>query len=222
MDSDKANVEIGDVNEGIKNSNIAGGDVNIGLGVDELVNALKEALGKNDPRPEQVRQQLEEINQIHSHLLEWKILHNYMNDLLTQFGQFGYPVINIYEKTNADSIKKLEPQIQSSIGEDDVYAIKKYWRPLKRITNSLLSWIPETQQIGVSGLSKEIDHIREAMDIQLREFKVNRNVDQNKKWAEGLMDLTNEFEDFILVKMELSDRKLRETAEQLTKTLFRS
>ena len=248
MGSEKGKMEIGDVEGGIKDSNIAQGDINIGIGVNELVAALEKAFGKKDPRPEQVRRQLQEITQTHERLIEWKILHNHMNDLLTKFGQFGTLVNNYYEKSKDEPKKPQENQKKSFVGrlvnnlkdtptpentdlnystnfmlgENEMDAINDQWRPLNRTVDVLLKWVPTIQYIGETGWSQQARDIRDDIDIHFKEFSVNFNPTQNKNWIHQLKDKKNSFEDFVLVYMEISDSELRKTAEELSNKLFRS
>jgi hypothetical protein len=196
--------------------------VNIGIGVNELVEALKTAFGKDDPRPEEVRQQLEEITQTHNRLVEWKILHNHMNDLLTQFGQFGTMINSYLDKSKSFTQKEHSDLIQFDFGETEVDKINDAWRPINRIVNVMLGWVPKIQYIGEGGWSKEIVDIRDDITTHIHGFRLDGNVDQKVKWIRDMKDKKNEFEDFILIYMEISDTNLRETAEELTNTFFRS
>lgn len=196
--------------------------VNIGIGVNELVEALKTAFGKDDPRPEKVRQQLEEITLTHSRLVEWKILHNHMNDLLTQFGQFGTMVNGYFDKSKSFTQKGQSDLVEFKFGENEVDKINDAWRPINRIVNVMLRWVPNIQFIGESGWSKEIDDIRDDIVKHIDGFRLDGSVEQKMKWIRDMKDKKNEFEDFILIYMEISDTNLRETAEELTNTFFRS
>lgn len=196
--------------------------VNIGIGVNELVEALKIAFGKDDPRPEKVRQQLDEITKIHNRLVEWKILHNHMNDLLTQFGQFGTIINGYFDKSKSHMPIEQGALVEFHFGGDEVDKINERWRPINRIVNVLLRWVPNIQFIGEGGWSKEIIAIRDNIVKHIDGFKLDGGVEQKMKWIRDMKDKKNEFEDFILIYMEISDTNLRETAEELTNTFFRS
>lgn len=231
----KFNVD-GNVSSG--GGDIAGVIYKHGLDANELIIALKRAFPKNDPRPEQFRQVLEQFHNYHNSLYEWKELHNSLDNILSSFGQFSSAI------QRADAEMNM-PQIHS---------LRSLWRGVSVSVDNLVDFAGKIEYIGTPYLEKQdgrmvgeawvvkINALRKRLDNQLgvgvlpssgipsgvtgklvqkMQFRVGVKPD----WWITLLELTNEFSHTAYAHMHLADKRLRDSASELytlSKSVFGS
>ena len=213
------------------------GNIYKGLNAEELVDALKRAFPKNDPRPEQFRIVLAEFQIYHQTLFEWKELHNLLDEILRSFPQFSREI------QRADSEKTI-PSPRT---------LRTLWRPVSNCVDSLLQYAQGIEYIGEKYQSFGDRSVGETWAVKINELRNRINVqigldessefdlsaqhtttlfDKGKiliglkpEWWLVLYEMNNEFDNLIHTQMHWADKKLRETAGDLylrSRELFRS
>src|SRR3990172_299170 len=109
-----------------------GRDQYVGLKVEELVAALRQAFPTGDTRPERLGQLLDEFRAYHAKLYEWKELHNALNKIIDAFDQYAGRVESSYIEKNP-----LKPSLY-----------RDAWRPVNRNVDDMLDWAQTIQYIG--------------------------------------------------------------------------
>ncbi len=219
----------GDYVAGDKNiSQTAGGDIvgrdkYVGLNVEELIAALRQAFPFGDSRPERLLQLLDEFREYHARLHEWKELHNALNNIIDAFDQYATRVESSYIEKNP-----LKPSVY-----------REAWRPVNRRVEEMLEWAQTIEHIGQRYQALAGDRLegeRWAVDVKARRddlmvhFERGQAVEQGMsgqvfqrlfqtnhayEWLQRLYSLTHEFEDAIKRYMSQADNRLRETASDL-------
>jgi hypothetical protein len=196
---------------------------NIGLNVQELVEALRQVFPSGDARPERVGQVLDQFRAYHAKLYEWKELHNAINKIIDAFDQYSGRVESSYTEK-----KPLKPTVY-----------QEAWRPVNRGVDDMLDWAQTIQHIGKRYQALANDRLegeRWAVDIKARRddlmthFQRGQAVEQSmsgavfqrlfqadsaQEWLRRLYILTHEFEDVIKRYMSQADSQLRQTATDL-------
>ena len=197
-----------------------GRDQYVGLKVEELVAALRQAFPTGDTRPERLGQLLDEFRAYHAKLYEWKELHNALNKIIDAFDQYAGRVESSYIEKNP-----LKPSLY-----------RDAWRPVNRNVDDMLDWAQTIQYIGQRYQALANDRLegeRWAVDIKAKRddliahFQRGQAIEQStnfqrlfqpnsaQEWLRQLYDLTHEFEDAIKRYMSQADNQLRETASNL-------
>lgn len=197
-----------------------GRDQYVGLKVEELVAALRQAFPSGDTRPERWSQLLDEFRAYHAKLYEWKELHNALNKIIDAFDQYAGRVESSYIEKNP-----LKPSLY-----------RDAWRPVNRNVDDMLDWAQTIQYIGQRYQALANDRLegeRWAVDVKARRddlvahFQRGQAIEQStnlqrlfqpnsaQEWLRQLYDLTHEFEDAIKRYMSQADTQLRETASNL-------
>ena len=207
----------------VEGGEFVGRDKYVGLNIEELVAALQRAFPSGDTRPELLRQVLDEFQEYHAKLHEWKELHNALNRILDAFDQYAGRVESSYNQNNP-----LKPSIY-----------REAWRPVNRSVDDMLDWAQTIQYIGQRYQALTDDVLkgeRWAVDIKVRRddllahFQSGQAVEQSmggavfprlfqrkpgQEWLQDLYNLTHEFEDVAKRYMSQADQNLRETATNL-------
>jgi hypothetical protein len=144
---------------------------------------------------------LKEFRKYHVELHEWKELHNCLNDVLHQLGQF------------ASQIDRIESDKEPPSPRDLV----KSWRPISQTVSSLLEWGKSIQYIGVPFLKSDqgLQGAAWAIDMYVAEENLERLLKSAKYDANALLDAYSEFDEKAQTHMFNTDKKLRETANEL-------
>jgi len=212
--------------------------VNVGLNVQDLVAALRQAFPAGDPRPEQVRQALLRFNSYHQALYEWKELHNALDEILNALAPF---------------MAQME-RAQASAQELDLEDLRSLWRPVSPRVDALLDFGQHIQHIGKAYLpgqtatgekwALELADLRRAI-IRLLGIPLAGAADApglvasrtgslqrfglllgaRPDWWPPLYELTQNFNSAAYLQMHLADKKLRDTATELyilSKSIFGS
>lgn len=209
-----------------------------GLNAEELVAALKRAFPKNDPRPEQFRQILEQFQVYHQTLYEWKEVHNALDEVITSFAQFSSEI------HRADAEKTIPP----------LKTLRNLWYAVSVKVDALLEFARVINYIGeryeeqggqpsggaswavkVSAMRNQINQqigLDEASGFDVSAQRSISLVDKSKlmigirpDWWVALYELNNEFNHVAYGQMHWADKKLRETATELytlSKSVFGS
>ncbi|HNZ12663.1 MAG TPA: hypothetical protein PKL11_03325 [Anaerolineaceae bacterium] len=212
--------------------------VNIGLNVQDLVAALRQAFPAGDPRPEQVRQALLRFNAFHQALYEWKELHNALDEILNAFAPF---------------MAQME-RAQSNAQELNLDDLRSLWRPVSARVDALLDFGQNIQHIGTryqpgqtatgEKWALELADLRRATsrllgiplagegDIAGRAATRTGSLQRfglllgsRPDWWPPLYELTQNFNSAAYLYMHLADKKLRDTATELyilSKSIFGS
>jgi hypothetical protein len=200
-----------------------GRDYNVGLDVDELVEALRRAFPSGDPRPERFGKLLEAFRSHHALLHEWKELHNALNEIIDSFDTFAAQV----RRTHAQR-EPLNPSLY-----------RDTWRPVDRRVLELLRWAATVRWIGQAyqapapGLPEKGEPW--AMEIRRQTDTVQNHLEAGmalegsqssglsrmlssrprQQWLTALYDYSLEFDDIVKRNMSFADKQLRDTATRL-------
>jgi hypothetical protein len=209
---------------------VGGNKIVKGLDVDELVDVLRRALGRDDPRPEELSQALASIQAYHTALYEWKELHNCLDEIINAFGQYYSQI----ERSNAE--KRVV----------DMDSLRMLWHPVSSRVDELLDFAATIKTIGqpyavmpdhaMAGekWAVEINSLRRAINGRLHmstdESPANPTAEPlmvkltqpvqglfgiRPGWWTELYELTHTFNDAATRHMHLADKKLRDTASAL-------
>ncbi|HEX7973496.1 MAG TPA: hypothetical protein VF498_03735, partial [Anaerolineales bacterium] len=102
------------------------------LDIARLVEILRQNLPAGDPLPQNLLKSLQEFQYLHTRLHEWKKLHNCMNTILTDLGQFRHEVDRV-------EMTRRVPNPQ---------ALGRLWRPVRRDVLILLDWAATVRYIA--------------------------------------------------------------------------
>jgi hypothetical protein len=193
----------------------------IGLNVQDLVEALRKAFPKDDPRPRQIGKILEDFQSYHTALHEWKELHNALNEIINAFDPFATQVAR-------SEHKPLRPRIY-----------RDAWRSTNRCVINLLTWAATIRSIGAAyqpplpnqpeqgeiwakdirvGTDKIMNHIERGIGFESSQTAILYRileVGARREWVPQLYDYTCEFEDVVKRHMSHADKQLRDTATKL-------
>ncbi len=190
--------------------------VNYGLNIQDLIEALQRAFPANDPRPHRLGQVLQRFEQYHDTLYEWKELHNALDEVLNAFGQFSALV----ERLN------VEP------GEITPEALRQAWRPVAARVELLLEFSATIQHIGTPYAIQGESVCGERWAVELAALRsqiqqrlglesggalaqMRRRLGLRPDWWQELYELTHSFSDAAYRHMHLADKHLRQTATEL-------
>jgi hypothetical protein len=219
----------------ISRSQVAGGNIT-GLSGDE-VSQIIETLLKHFQRgylqnPGELDKTLSEFRSYHEKLHEYKELHNAINEIQNDFGQFKTEI----DRSNfTRSISKLS-------------VLRNLWRPVSMKVAALLHWSQSIQLIGkpfkiledksrtgeewaiqFSGIQTRMnDHLGMENQLGMNEYS-KKEVDYPSQmqilrfqslgreipWWETLSELTSSFDNTCDHHMNSADKQLRQTAQDL-------
>lgn len=174
---------------------------NVNIDIEKVIAALQRSLPENDPTPQRLLDTLQKFQQYHVALHEWKELHNFLNDVLHEFGQF------------ATQIAPLE----WSNERPDSRLLLRRWRPISQTVNALLEWGKGIQYIGAPFLKSDqgLQGAAWAIDMYIAEENLERLLKTPDVDTNALLDAHSEFDEKAQTHMYLADKKLRETADEL-------
>jgi hypothetical protein len=201
--SDQASVG-GDVVGRDKVTQVQGDQINtyIQLDVQKLLETLKQALPDGDPLPDRLVSALQDFNQHHTRLWEWKELHNALNDVIFVFDQFSKEV----ERRDA----------ANNLG--DVRALKRLWRPVDQKVDLLLDFATKVQHIAAP-LVTQPDGSRQgppwAIELASVTDQLKSLFEEGIPTLETLYEATYAFSDAAEKHMYLADKQLRNAAGEL-------
>lgn len=191
------------------------------------VNSLKQG----DSRVNEVQKLLKQLHENHELLSEWKELHNYLDEILYDFGQF------------ADQTKRYA----GGIDRVDIFVLDSSWRGVNRKIERYLLWSQNVKHVGRpfkenekgerSGerWAIEVSVQQQIINTLLQESPMKKTVETNessfqkiynfvsskstrkvmKNWLIDLEEITREFDDILKTHMFTTDKALRETASNL-------
>ncbi len=174
------------------------------LDVPRMMETLKQTLPEDDPLPARLMQALQRFQFFHTHLFEWKELHNALNDTIYTLGQFSREVERLdatQEAPNARSLARL-------------------WRPVAQKVDILLEWAKGVRHIaetpykepeGTNGMQGPAW----AVELQAARHRLDLLVEGRALEIAELYDATFDFVDAAEKHMYLADKHLRETATDL-------
>ena len=185
------------------NYNIAGGDIiQYQLDMDRLAAALKQALPAGDPAPQQLLDTLNRFQTFHSHLYEWKEVHNLLNDIIYVLDQFSREVERM-DATNQPG---------------DLRSLGRLWRPVAAKIAVLLDW-----SSGVNFVSVPVGRLDDgslqgpdwAVELEAARLRLEETLQPANFDPAVLYDATQDFSDVAERHMYLADKRLRDTAGEL-------
>jgi hypothetical protein len=186
-----------------------------------LIEVLRRGLPEGDPTPAYLARALRRLKEYHSRLNDWKELHNQLNDILFNFGQFSREVERL-------AVYHEDPEPET---------IGIHWRPVSQKVAFLLDWASAPRSVvvdkpfarledGIAGptwlvelcvASDRLDNLvhpagPSRLFVLPRDSRPTRPlyVDINE-----LYDAEAEFYDVAERSMYLAGRQLRETATEL-------
>jgi hypothetical protein len=186
-------------------------NLQIGITSKELIEIFEQLFGVKDERTARVREQQDQMSKVMPQLLEWKEFHNLVNQLLTNFGQFG---------SNVDKMLNIGGASAEQISIAEILSLKNSWRPINRGVKSLINWSPDIKHIQIEKWVREIEDLREDINVHLGSWEETSPGGQN--WVVNLVEKKNEIEDAILNSLDFADKKLRTTAQNLYNAIYRS
>lgn len=203
---------------------IAGVIYKEGINIDELANALKKVFPKNDPRPEQFRNSLEQLQKFHQTLFEWKELHNALDEIITSFDQFSSE-IHRYSLINKMPLKSTLRDLWYPVS-DKVEILLEFAKNIdligKRYSDDNGDLAGERWAVKISDLHSHINlqlDLNEASSFSTRSPNLGNTMNylwgRKPDWWITLYELNNEFNHVANSQMHFADRKLRETANKL-------
>ncbi|GAB4498229.1 MAG: hypothetical protein OHK0052_11270 [Anaerolineales bacterium] len=176
---------------------------NLALDLPRLAEALKQVLPPNDPAPQNLLQGMQSFQQMHTHLYEWKELHNFVNDILYVLAQFTREVerIELNEET------------------PNARALRRLWRPIAQKVDLMLDWAAQVRFIAdipfarlPSGALQGPDW---AIALETARQRLDELLEINQLEIDELTDAAFDFNDAAERHMYLADKRLRETAGEL-------
>lgn len=174
----------------------------IQLDVVKLVEILRQNLPAGDPLPQNLLKSLKEFQYLHTRLHEWKKLHNCVNTILNDVGQFRHEVDRVEMAGSLPS-----PQ-----------GLSRLWRPVRRDVLILLDWAGTVQYISETPFAQLAAGLQgPPWAVELFTTK-NRLDDLLGRPAVDIADLSDALLDFVDAAerhMYLADESLRDTAEEL-------
>lgn len=183
--------------------NIAGGDIiQYQLDVDRLAAALKQALPEDDPAPQQLLDVLNQFKTFHSHLYEWKEVHNLLNDIIYVLDQFAREV----ERMDAASTP------------GDPRALARLWRPVAAKMAVLLDWSSDVRFIAAPFVRQATGALTGpdwAVELEAARLRLEETLQPAGFNPAVLYDSTQDFSDVAERHMYLADKRLRDTAGEL-------
>ncbi|HSD84156.1 MAG TPA: hypothetical protein VLG46_09870 [Anaerolineae bacterium] len=202
LNSDQASIG-GDVVGRDKVTQVQGDQINNYLQLDlpQLLAALKQALPKDDPLPDRLLSALQDFQQHHARLWEWKELHNALNAVIFALDQFSREV----ERLDATG----------QLG--DVRALARLWRPVNQKADLLIEFARSLRYIG-SPLIEQAGARQGppwAIDLQSAAQRINALLTPSDYEFAALYDATNTFSDAADKYLYLADKQLRDTAGEL-------
>lgn len=189
------------------------------------------SLGQDDPRVYEVQKLLKRLHKNHELLSEWKELHNHLDEILYDFGQF------------ADQIKRYA----GNIAQVDIFVLDSSWRVVNRKIERYLLWSQDVSFIGrpfKENENGERSGERWAIEVSVqqrlintllyeRRMKIIAETDKNyfqklynffsskstkkslKRWLIELEEITRELDGILKTHMFTTDKAIRETASNL-------
>lgn len=144
---------------------------------------------------------LKEFRKYHVELHEWKELHNCLNDVLHQLGQF------------ASQIERIESGREPPSQRD----LLRSWRPISQTVSSLMEWGKTIQYIGIPFMKSDqgLQGAGWAIEMYVAEENLERLLKSASLDTNALLDAYSEFDEKAQSHMYQADKKLRETADQL-------
>ncbi len=175
---------------------------NIQLDIPRLVAALRAALPSGDPAPQRLLEVLKSFQYYHTRLHEWKKLHNCMNNILNDQGQFLHEV----------------ERLELSGVTPNAGLLRRSWRPVSQKVAILLDWAATVQYIATPPFSRMPEGMQGppwAVEVcvsgkRLDDLLSTALVDINE-----LSDAAYDFVDVVERYMNLADESLRDTAGEL-------
>jgi len=174
---------------------------NVNIDIEKLITALKDSLPEDDPAPQHLLDVLKSFQNYHAALHEWKELHNFLNDVLHQFGQFSLEIDRI-------EIARERP---------DPRSLCRLWRPISQTVNALMEWGKNIQYIGRPFVKSDqgLQGDPWAIEMFIAEENLERLLKSTSVDTNALFDARSEFGEKAETHMYLADKKLRETADEL-------
>jgi len=174
------------------------------LAATRAAGALRRALSADEETRKQLLEVLEQLSTLQAQLGEWKELHHILHEVLAAFSPF-------YANVRALSHVGVEPT--------NGRALLRCWRPCQTEVDRLMDFESSVEYIRLSprregtavALSRPewgvcIASLRREVEDRLRE----------KKWnTEGLIDLSDEFNQACDCYLSLADRELRRAVEKV-------
>lgn len=206
---------------------VAGTIYNQGLNIDEFITALKQAFPKDDPRPEQLRKLLKKFHQHNYKLREWKELHNTLDEILSAFGQFNIEIQRADAENKLPQVKSLRNlwrAVSMKIDALEVFgrSIRFIGTPFREEERVLRGeeWVVQisakrneiNKQLGLgNNNSGEIDYYPKDNVFWRGQFRLGLK----PAWWINLFELTNDFNHLVYGHMHLTDKRLRDSANEL-------
>ena len=175
---------------------------NIQLDLGKLIETLQSALPDDDPMPRHLLETFRQFQFFHSHLFEWKELHNAVNDITIALGQF---------------MREVE-RLDISQSEGSARDLRRSWRPVAQKVDILLDWAASVKYIAEQPFAVTATGMQGpawAIDLRVACTRVDENLDKEDVDENALYDATYDFNDAAEKHMYLADKKLRETAGEL-------
>lgn len=172
------------------------------LDVEKAIDVLQQTLPADDPTPQRLRQLLDNFQDFHNRLFEWKELHNYLNDVVFVMDQF------------AREVERLDARGESG----NPRLLARLWRPVTRKVMLLVDWAATVQYID-SPLVSLPDGARQgprwAIELQVAQTRIDEVFKSDEFDVESLYDATYDFTDVAERHLYLADKQLRDTAGDL-------
>lgn len=202
LTSDQANIG-GDAVGRDKVTQVQGDQINNYLQIDlaQLAATLKQALPANDPLPDRLVKALMDFKQYHSHLWEFKELHNALNDVIFVLDQF------------AREVERLDAAGQTG----NARTLARLWRPVDQKVDLLIEFAANVQHIAAPLVQQNGSRQGPAWAIELQSAaqRINELLSPSDYNFAALYDATNAFSDSADKHLYLADKQLRDTAGEL-------
>ena len=144
---------------------------------------------------------LKEFRKYHVELHEWKELHNCLNDVLHQLGQFASQI----------------DRIESSEVQPSPRDLLRSWRPISQTVSNLVEWGKSIQYIGTPFIKSDQGLQGEswAIDMYVAEENLERLLKAANFDAKAVLEAYSEFDEKAQSHMFQADKELRKTADKL-------
>ncbi len=175
---------------------------NVQLDVPKLVAALRTALPSGDPAPQRLLEVLKNFQYYHTRLHEWKKLHNCMNNILNDQGQF------------LQAVERLEMTGRTP----NAGLLRRSWRPVSQKVAILLDWAATVQYIAAPPFSRTPEGMQGppwAVEVCAAGKRLDDLLSVVLVDINELSDATYDFADVVERYMYLADESLRDTAGEL-------